>query len=433
VEVVPHVPEEMIRRFKEAGRKKDADIVLIEIGGTVGEYQNILFIEANRIMKFRDKEDVLHIHVGYLPTPPSLGEMKSKPIQTSVRLLNGTGIQPDFIIGRSERPIGQRQKERIALFTNTNVEDVISNPNVVSIYEVPLILEQQKVAQKILHKFHLPIKKRDGLTTWRKLVSNIKKQECKNKKLKIGIVGKYQKIGDDKLEDAYVSVVEAIKHACWSTKNCAQLVWFDSETLEKDGEEMLKRVDGIIVPQGWGSRGIDGKIRAIKFARENKIPYLGLCFGMQMAVIEYARNVLNLKKANTTEADPATPNPVIHIMPDQQQYLAKKQYGGTIRLGLWDCKILPNTKLAEAYGKSGIIRERHRHRYEFNNDYREKLTKAGLTISGVSPDGKLVEAIEITNHPFFVGTQFHPEYRSRPLDPHPLFISFVNAIVRLKH
>ena len=426
VEVVPHVPEEMIRRIKLAGRIAKADIVLIEIGGTVGEYQNILFIEANRIMKFRDKEDVLHIHVGYLPTPPSLGEMKSKPIQTSVRALNGSGIQPDFIIGRSDRPMGQRQKERIAMFCNTNVEDIISNQNVYSIYQVPLVLNEQKLAQKILRKFRLPVGKTDGMQQWRDLVNRILSLSKGSREIKIGIIGKYQKIGDDKLEDAYVSVVEAIKHACWQQEVCPKLVWFDSESLENNPEE-LKAVDGIIVPQGWGSRGIEGKLMAARYARENKIPYLGLCFGMQMAVVEFARNVLGFKDANTQEANPKTTYPVIHLMSDQKEYLANKQFGGTIRLGSWKCRIIPKTKLQSVYNKN-IINERHRHRYEFNNTYREIFEKNGLKICGVSPDNRLVEAVEITNHPFFIGTQYHPEYKSRPLQPHPLFVSFIKSI-----
>ncbi len=426
VEVVPHVPEEMIRRIKLAGRIAKADIVLIEIGGTVGEYQNILFIEANRIMKFRDKEEVLHIHVGYLPTPPSLGEMKSKPIQTSVRALNGSGIQPDFIIGRSDRPMGQRQKERIAMFCNTNVEDIISNQNVYSIYQVPLVLNEQKLAQKILRKFRLPVGKTDGMQQWRDLVGRIVSLSKSSKEIKIGIIGKYQKIGDDKLEDAYVSVVEAIKHACWQQEVCPKLVWFDSESLEKNPEE-LYAVDGIIVPQGWGSRGIEGKLIAARYAREKKIPYLGLCFGMQMAVVEFARNVLGFKDANTQEANPNTTHPVIHLMSDQKEYLANKQFGGTIRLGSWKCRIIPKTKLQSVYNKN-IINERHRHRYEFNNTYREIFEKNGLKICGVSPDNRLVEAVEITNHPFFIGTQYHPEYKSRPLQPHPLFVSFIKSI-----
>lgn len=429
VEVVPHVPEEMIRRFREAGRRMKADFVIVEIGGTVGEYQNILFLEANRIMKVRDKEDVLHIHVGYLPTPPSLGEMKTKPIQTSTRILNETGIQPDFIIGRGEEMLDNWRKERIALFCNIDIENVISNPDVKSIYEVPLILEEQKLPEKILKKFNLRPKRRKNLREWRRLVGQIKELESGNKKkIKIGVVGKYQKIGKFDLEDAYISVVEAIKHACWANGVKPEIIWIDSEKMEKGGREDLEGVGGIIVPQGWGSRGVEGKIKAVQFARENNIPYLGLCFGMQMAVIEFARHVLGFKKANSTEVDAQTPYPVIHILPGQKKYLEKHQYGGTIRLGSWPCKLRKNTLVYRAYGSGQTtIRERHRHRYEFNNRYRKRFEKAGMKITGTSPDGKLVEAIEIPKHPFFVGTQFHPEYQSRPLSPHPLFMEFIRA------
>jgi CTP synthase len=427
VEVVPHIPEEMMRRFKEAGKKMKADFVLVEIGGTVGEYQNILFIEANRIMKVRDKEAVLHIHVGYLPTPPSIGEMKSKPVQTSVRLLNETGIQPDFLIARAEKPLDTRRKERLALFCNVASEDIISNPDVKSIYETPLIFEEQQLGKKILKKFGLRPKKRKNLKEWRRLVKRIKMTEKPgSKKVKIGMIGKYQRVGEFRLEDAYISVVEAIKHASWANGVRPEVIWFDSEQVENEGTKGLGVVDGIIVPQGWGSRGVEGKIKAIQYARENKIPYLGLCFGMQMAVIEFGRNVVGLKKANSVEVNPKTPYPVIHIMPDQEKYLTQHQYGGTIRLGAWPCKILPKSRLHQAYGRL-LISERHRHRYEFNNRYRQQFEKAGMKISGVSPDGKLIEAIEIPNHPFFIGTQFHPEYKSRPLKPHPLFLKFIKA------
>lgn len=431
VEVVPHVPEEMIRRFKEAGRKKKADFVLIEIGGTVGEYQNILFIEANRIMKVRDKEDVVHVHVGYLPTPPSIGEMKSKPVQNSVRILNETGIQPDILIGRAEKGLDKWRKDRLALFCNVAEEDIISNPDVESIYEVPLLLDEQQTAEKIMAKFELKPKKSKNLKAWKKLVKKMRAIETTDlKPVKIGMISKYQQVGDFELNDAYVSVVEAIKHAAWANEVKPEIIWFNSEKLEKmkakEIAEKLEKINAMIVPQGWGSRGVEGKIKAIQYARENQIPYLGLCFGMQMAVIEFGRNVLNLKRANSTEVNPQSPHPVIHIMPDQKEYLAKRQYGGTIRLGAWKCRILAKTKLAKVYGKPGIISERHRHRYEFNNKYKQRFQKAGMRISGVSPDNKLVEAIEIPEHPFFIGTQFHPEYQSTPLHPHPLFVRLIN-------
>lgn len=432
VEVVPHVPEEMIRRFKEAGRKMRADFVIIEIGGTVGEYQNILFIEANRIMKVRDKEEVLHIHVGYLPTPPSLGEMKSKPVQTSVRILNETGIQPDFLIGRAETRMDQKRKERLAWLCNIDLQDIISAPDLPFVYEVPLVLDEQKLAEKVLKKFGLRAKQSKDLRAWRNFVKKMKKAEKKDKRVKIGLVGKYQKIGDFELQDAYISVVQAIKHAAWEVGVKPEILWFDSEKIEKEGTAPLSGLNGIIVPQGWGSRGVEGKIKTAGFAREKKVPYLGLCFGMQMAVIEFARNVLGMNRASSTEVDPKTSYPVIHIMPEQKKYLEEHQYGGTIRLGAWQCQVLGRTRLGQVYGKPGIIWERHRHRYEFNNKYKERFEKAGMKISGISPDGRLVEAIEITDHPFFIGTQFHPEYKSRPLSPHPLFVEFVKVCQRLK-
>lgn len=440
VEVVPHIPEEMIRRFKKAGKEAKAEVVIIEIGGTVGEYQNILFLEANRIMKTRDKEKVVHIHVGYLPTPPSIGEMKSKPVQTSVRLLNQTGIQPDFLIARAEKFLDEKRKKRIALFCNIQYEDIFSSPYADSVYEIPLILKKQGFDLRLLKKLDLKPKKTNLLTKWQKMTKKIKKA---NKKVKIAIAGKYQTVGDYILPDSYVCVIEALRHASWENGYRPEIVWFDSEKLEKDPSliKQLKNVKGIIVPQGWGSRGVEGKIKAAQYARENKIPYLGLCFGMQMAVIEFARHVLKLKKANSVEVNPKTPYPVIHLMPGQAEYLAKKQYGGTIRLGAWPCLINPKSRLYNFYRHSSsgkeliqkkkplIIKERHRHRYEFNLKYKKKFEKAGMIISGISPDKKLVEAIELpkNKHPFFVGVQFHPEFKSRPLYPHPIFTEFIKA------
>lgn len=425
VEVVPHVPEEMIRRFKEAGQKVKADVVIVEIGGTVGEYQNILFIEANRIMKVRDQENVIHIHVGYLPTPPSLGEMKTKPIQTSTRILNETGIQPDFIIGRGIKKLDQKRIERIALFCNIKPENVISSPDVDSVYKTPLILDQQGLGRKILKKLNLRPKKRKDFKAWRQLVKTI---NASQDEVKIGMVGKYQKTGDFTLSDAYISILEALKHASWQMNKKPQLVWFDAEEIEKKGTTRLKEVDGLIIPPGWGSRGVEGKIIAVQFAREKKIPFLGLCWGMQMAVIEFARHVVGLKAANSTEVNPKTPHPVIDVMDVQKSFLQKKKYGGTTRLGAWPCRLKKGTFLQSVYHKTNIS-ERHRHRYELNNYYRQKLEKAGLVIAGTSPDNKLVEAIELPKevHPFFIGTQFHPEYQSRPLKPHPIFLGFIKA------
>jgi CTP synthase len=427
VEIVPHVPEEIIRRCEMAAKERDADFVIIEIGGTVGEYQNILFIEANRIMKYRDKRDVIHIHVGYLPTPPSVGEMKSKPIQTSVRLLNGSGIQPDFIIGRAELAMDDKRKEKLAWICNIDKENIISAPNADSIYQVPEIFSQQKLTEKILKLFNLP-EKRKNLSQWHKLLQSIEKVKNLNVEHNIAVVGKYFETGDYKSSDVYISVVESIKHASWANNKKVKLHWISSLDIEKKGaKKVLSGFEGIVVPGGFGSRGIEGIIETIRFARENNIPYLGLCYGMQMAAIEFARNVAKLKDANTTEVNSKTKYPIIHIMPEQEKKLLNKEYGATMRLGAWDCQIKPNTKAYKAYGQK-IISERHRHRFEFNNDYREILEKAGLIISGTTPDGQLVEIIEIKDHPFFVASQFHPEFKSRPNNPAPLFNDFVKAL-----
>jgi len=422
VEVVPDIPKEVIRRIKKVGQKND--IVVIEIGGTVGEYQNILFLEAARLMKLSVPQNVLFLLTSYLPIPKSIGEMKTKPTQYATRTLNTAGINPDFIIARSEKDLDEPRKQKIATFCNVSKENIISAPDVENIYEVPLNFAREKLDDKILKKLHLRPGRKD-LKKWRqlnKIIKNIKKE------VTIGIVGKYFNTGKFTLADSYISVIESIKHACWHYKIKPNLVWLDAEKIEKRGPSLLKNLDGVIVPQGWGSRGAEGKIQAIKYARENKIPYLGLCYGMQMAVIEFARNVLKLKKANSLEVDPKTPEPVIYIMPNQKKYLAKKQFGGTIRLGAWPCRLKPNTKITNAYKKLNIS-ERHRHRYEFNQKYRQAMEKKGLIISGISPDGKLVEAIEIKNHPFFVGVQFHPEYKSRPFAPHPLFMAFLKACI----
>lgn len=433
VEAIPHVTDEIIRRIKLAGTQSKADIVLIELGGTVGEYQNAIFFEANRIMKLKNPSDVFHIHVVYLPVIASLGELKSKPAQNSVHLLNSLGIQPDFIVTRAEKSIDKRRRERLALFCNVDDESIIDNPDVSSIYQVPFNLEKQGFSQKFFKK--IGIKGETHLSRWRKMVANI---ENSQKEIKIALVGKYFVTGDYLLADSYVSVVEALKHAGAVLGIVPKLTWIDSEKVEREGIEELEGFEGIIVPQGWGSRGIEGKIKTIQYCRQKNVPYLGLCFGMQMAVIEFARNVCGLKDANTGEAGVPTKNEVIHIMDDQAEYLAKHQYGGTIRLGAWPCKLIKNSKIYNFYKSykqsfslnndyRGEISERHRHRYEFNNEYRKIMEKKGLIISGVSPDGKLVEAIELADHPFFIGTQFHPEYKSRPLAPHPLFLGFLSS------
>jgi len=427
VDVIPHVTDEIIRRIKLAGTVNKADIVLIEFGGTVGEYKNGIFFEASRILKFKQPKDVIQLHVTYLPYMPHIGELKSKPAQTSVHVLNSLGIQPDVLVTRSSVPIDKKRLEKIGLFCNIAANRVFSNPDLDSVYKLPLHFHDHKqhLASTCLKLLNLPTKKHHDIQKWRELVASIDAK--KSRIVNIGMVGKYFNTGDFKLADSYVSVVEALKHAAWKLNVDLRLNWIDCENYTPAD---LKKMDGILVPQGWGKRGVDGKVDAIKIARENNIPYFGLCFGMQMAVVEFARNVLGLSDANTTEADPKTKNPVVHVMPDQQKYLDQHQYGGTIRLGAWPCQLKPGSKLAQIYGKDLIEDERHRHRYEFNIAYKEQFEKAGMVFSGLSPDGKLVEAIEIPKNKFFVATQFHPEYISRPLTPHPLFLAFIAATLR---
>ena len=452
VEAIPHVTDEILRRIKKAGTDNKAEIVLIELGGTVGEYQNGIFFEAARILKLKNPKDVIHIHVTYLPYLANIGELKSKPAQTSVHILNGMGIQPEIMVARTDSAIDKRRLERLALFCNIDAKHIFSAPNLDTIYKVPLLFHQKghHFASTCLKLLGLKSTKHENLTSWQEMT----KRSIKNwpETVKIAMVGKYFTTGSFSLIDSYVSVVEALKHASWKIGTNIEFGWIDSEKIEKDGIDILKDFDGIVVPQGWGKRGTEGKIEAIKYARENNIPYLGLCFGMQMAVIEFARNVLGYKDANTTEADPKTKYPVIYTMPSQEEYLRKNQYGGTIRLGAWPCKLVVGTKISEAYKKYGktknapwyidrsgkeiknnsLVYERHRHRYEFNNKYRNLFKKKGMLISGTSPDKKLIESIEIPNHPFFVGTQFHPEYISRPLTPHPVFMAFIQACINVK-
>jgi CTP synthase len=421
VQVVPHIPMEIRERIDKAVLKTKAEIMIIEIGGTVGEYENLLFLEAARVLKLYHPKDVLFVMVSYLPVPSKIGEMKTKPTQHAVRSLNTAGIQPDFIIARSDKLIDNARREKISIHCNIALENVIAAPNVESIYDVPINFERENLSQKILDKLSLKAKAIGKNEEWKKMAKAIKNS---GPEINIAIVGKYFKTGDYSLTDSYISVIEALKHASAANQCQVKLNWLGSEEVQT---KELAKFDGVVVPQGWGKRGSEGKIKTIKFCRENKIPYFGLCYGMQMAVIEFARHVANLKLANSQEINPKTPHPVVHIMPGQEKLIREKGYGGTIRLGAWPCKIKEKTLLAKAYINQGIIQERHRHRYEFNNDYREILEKHGLIVSGTSPDNTIVEAIEIKNHPFFLGVQFHPEYLSRPLKPHPLFTKFIEV------
>ncbi|MFZ5364267.1 MAG: CTP synthase [Patescibacteria group bacterium] len=427
VEVVPHVPEEVIRRIRRAAKIAKADFVIVEVGGTVGEYQNILFLEAARMLHQRRPDDVLFVLVSYLPVPSKIGEMKTKPTQQANQLLNSAGIQPDFILCRADRPIDEPRKRKISIFCNVDKRDIISAPDIDSIYEVPLNFEKEQFGQRILSKFYMRARQKD-LSEWKKLVKTIKTAK---EEVHIGIVGKYFTTGDFVLSDAYISVIEAIKHASWAHNRKPVLTWLNSEEYEKDPSKLkeLKKLDGIIVPGGFGARGVEGKIKAIQYCRENKIPYFGLCYGMQMAVVEFARNICGLADANTAEINPKTSNPIIHVMEEQNDLIKNKKYGGTMRLGAYPCVLDKKSVSYKAYGQKNLS-ERHRHRYEFNNIYREQFEKAGLVIAGTSPDNSLVEIIEIKDHPFFVGVQFHPEFKSRPLNPHPLFKEFISACLK---
>ncbi len=427
VQVVPHIPQEIRERIERAVKKTKAEIMIIEIGGTVGEYENLLFLEAARVMKLYQPQDVLFVMVSYLPIPHKIGEMKTKPTQHAVRSLQAAGIQPDFLIARSEKPIDATRREKLSINCNIAPEAVISAPDADSIYDVPLNFEKDHLGDHILQKFSLPLGHQNNNQDWKKMV---RASKIKKPVVKVGIVGKYFASGNFSLGDSYISVIEAIKHAAVANKCRVEIVWLNSEEVEKKGTRILRGLDGIIVPQGWGKRGSEGKIQTIKYCREQGVPYFGLCYGMQMAVIEFARHVAKLTDAASAEINPQTTNPVIHIMPGQEKLIAEKGYGGTIRLGAWPCKIVPGTHFAKAYAKftnKSTVSERHRHRYEFNNDYRESFADLGLIVAGTSPDGKIVEAIEIAQHPFFIGVQFHPEYISRPLDPHPLFIEFIRV------
>ncbi len=434
VEAIPHVTDEIIKRISGAAEKEATDIVIIELGGTAGEYQNILYYEASRILKTVYKAPVVHVHVSYLPTPQHIGEPKTKPTQLSVKFLQGMGIQPDFIVCRSEKPIDDRRRERLAMFCSIDADHVINNPDTNTPYAVPITFEAQNFSQKILELLNLPDRPAD-LLKWRQFNEQISKSQTKT--VEIAIVGKYFATGDYELRDSYAALFDALNHAGWSMGINIKPKLVNSEKME-DGEDvsrLLSGVKGIIVPIGWGARGVEGKIKAIRFARERKIPYLGLCYGMQLAVVEFARNVLNLKDAHSTECNPDTKDPVIHLIPSQKEKMARRAYGGTMRLGSWECKVEPNTIAHAAYTannswvRENIVAERHRHRYEFNDDYAKRLQDKGLIIAGRSVVENLVEIIELPKnmHPFFVGTQFHPEYKSRPLHPHPLFKVFIEA------
>lgn len=419
VQVIPHITNEIKERIHRVARNTNPDVVITEVGGTVGDIESLPFMEA--IRQFRKdvgRNNVLYTHVTLIPWIPSAGEMKTKPTQHSVKELRSIGIQPDILVCRSDRPIQPGIKEKISEFCDVPVECVITSQDASSIYEVPLNLEQEGLAQQVLELLQLPQREPD-LRQWQTLVDRL---QSPIQKLEIALVGKYIR-----LTDAYLSVVEALRHAAIAVGIELDLRWISSENIEAESaEHYLKGVSGIVVPGGFGFRGVDGKIAAIQYARENQIPFLGLCLGMQCSVIEWAQHVANLEDAHSAEFAPNAQNPVINLLPEQQDVV---DLGGTMRLGLYPCRVAPNTLTSSLYQKE-VVYERHRHRYEFNNAYRNLFLDTGYAISGTSPDGRLVEIIELSNHPFFIATQFHPEFSSRPSTPHPLFQGFVQAARR---
>ncbi len=414
IQVVPHVTNEIKEKFKKLAEKSQAEVIIIEVGGTVGDIEGQPFLEAVRQMRNDvGRDNVLYVHVTLLPYLSSTKELKTKPTQHSVNELRRMGIQPDVIICRSDYPIPDSIRDKISLFCDVKREAVVPLPTVCSIYEVPLVLEETGLGQLIADRLGLKARSAD-LSQWRDLVARLKSPL---EPINIALVGKYVELGD-----AYYSVREALYHAALYYNRSLNLNWVHSEDLEKDGcDSLLRTAQGIVVPGGFGIRGIEGMIRAATYARDNNIPYLGLCLGMQVMVIEFARYVVNSNEPNSTEFNASTPYPVIDLLPEQKTIANK---GGTMRLGNYPCQLLPGSRAAEAYGES-LIYERHRHRFEFNNEYRDLLQKAGLVCSGLSPDGKLVEVCELANHRWMVGSQFHPEFRSRPNRPHPLFRDFI--------
>ncbi|WP_425446233.1 CTP synthase [Dethiothermospora halolimnae] len=416
VQVIPHITNEIKDRVFRVAKEKEVDVVITEIGGTVGDIESLPFLEAIRQIKYDvGKENVMYIHVTLVPYLTKAGELKTKPTQHSVKELRGIGIKPDILVCRTEHYLSEELKDKIALFCDLDSKHVFQNPDAETLYEVPLILEKEGLPNAVIDHLNLKCKKKD-LTHWEEIVGKIKNPKGK---VNIALVGKYVE-----LKDAYLSVAESLRHAGISNDVEVYIDWIHSEKIDEENcGEILKDADGILVPGGFGDRGIEGKICAIKYARENKVPFLGICLGMQMAVVEFARNVLGLEEAHSSELEPVTPYPVIDLMPEQRDI---EEMGGTMRLGLYPCKVKENTKAMEAYNDE-LIYERHRHRYEFNNEYRDKLIEKGLIISGLSPDERLVEIVEIKDHPWFVAAQFHPEFKSRPTRSHPLFREFIKA------
>lgn len=424
VQVIPHITNEIKERVFRVGQQDNADFVITEIGGTVGDIESLPFLEAIRqVKKDVGKNDVLYIHVTLVPYISAAGELKTKPTQHSVKELRSIGISPDILVCRSEKPISKEMREKMAMFCDVDPDAVIQNLTARSIYEVPMLMEEQGLDTIVLRKLAMEDKPKD-MQGWHDMVARILKKY--NKKLTIAVVGKYVA-----LQDAYISITESLRHAAVANETELDIHWVNAEEIEADDTDMDKvmaGVDGILVPGGFGNRGIEGKIKAIQYAREHKIPFFGICLGMQCAVIEFARHVCGMADANSSEFNPNSTHPVIDLMPEQ---IDVEDLGGTMRLGLYPCKVYPDTLTSKAYNAE-LIYERHRHRYEFNNAFREEIVGKGLVLGGTLPNGRLVEIVELpeSEHPWFLGAQFHPEFKSRPTNPHPLFREFVGAAVK---
>jgi CTP synthase len=422
IQMIPHITNMIKDKIRLNAETNNAEVAIVEIGGTVGDYESLPFLEA--IRQFTIEEgyaNCMYIHVALIPFITPSNELKTKPAQHSVKELLSLGIQPDILVCRCDRPLGKEIKQKLSLFCNVKLDCVIENTNMPSLYEVPLALEEEGLAEQVIKRLKIQCKEKD-MHDWEDMVRRSKKLSHHTR---IALVGKYIE-----LQDAYISVVESLKHASIYNDTKLEIKWIDSEDItEKTAGTMLKGVDGIIIPGGFGSRGIEGKINAARYARENRVPYLGLCLGMQIAIIEFARNVCKLEKAHSKEIDPSTPYPIIDFLPGQNEY---SMLGGTLRLGKYPCKLKPNTKAFAAY-QSEMISERHRHRYEVNNEYRDVLSKNGMIFCGTSPNDSIVEMIELADHPWFVACQFHPEFKSRPNRPHPLFMGFMHAAVAQGH
>ena len=425
VQMIPHITDEIKRRIEFCAKSNDVDVLIVEIGGTVGDYENAMFYESGRQMK-AEGDNVVFVHLGYLPIPNALGEPKTRPTQFSVKDLLSMGIQPNIVIGRSSKPLDGVRRRKIALGCNISEKDVFSDHDMNSIYELPVILEKQGLGERVSH--HLGLEHvHPKMEEWERFTEKIKQPYHP---VKVGIIGKYFGTGNFELADSYVSVIEALKHAAWHNGRQADIYWIDASDFEKDLVKlhMLKKLDGIIVPGGYGKSGVEGKINAIRYAREYGIPFLGLCYGMQLAVIEFARNVCGMEDANTSEIDKETKHPVIDLLPSQKRVMENSNYGATMRLGEHEVNLAFGTKAHDLYGAKRI-RERFRHRYEVNPEFVDKLQSAGLVFSGFNEKENIMQICEIEKHKFFVATQFHPEFTSRPLSPNPLFDGFVKACI----